>query len=305
MSLLIECSGLIKRYGAKCALDNISFQCEAGSPIALVGANGAGKTTLFSVLSQFIPLDTGSVKLLGLPLGDPALQGKVSALPQDAQLDPEFTLLRQLTLFAQLQDFSKADAIEESKRVLDLLGLADSHHSLPAALSHGMRKRASIAQALIGSPDLVFLDEPTAGLDPENARNIRHIIQKLSPQTTFLISSHNLEELEKLCKTVLLIENGKLQQKSQIEEETQDCFDAYLSLQLIAHATEQQLDSLRQLSGVDEVIINSNADILLRYNKSQYPTLDQRLLICLHEQALEYRSLMRGRSLEDKLFVNT
>ena len=302
MKPVIECVGLNKAYGVKLALNNVSFECQAGEPIALVGANGAGKTTLFSVLSQFISPDSGTVKLLGLPLGDAALQGRVSALPQDAQLDPEFSVLRQLTLLAQLQQFNKADALQEAQRVLGLLGLADQGRSLPSALSHGMRKRVSIAQALIGSPELVFLDEPTAGLDPENARNIRSIIQSLSAQTTFIISSHNLDELEKLCKTVLLIDNGKLQRKSQIEEKVGDCDDAFLSLQLIQPANDAQIATLSSLQGVDELTVGASLDLLLRYNKNQYPTLDQRLLACLHEQGIEYRSVMRGRSLEDTLF---
>ncbi|MCK5882033.1 MAG: ABC transporter ATP-binding protein, partial [Sinobacterium sp.] len=289
MKPVIECVGLNKAYGVKLALNNVSFECQAGEPIALVGANGAGKTTLFSVLSQFISPDSGTVKLLGLPLGDAALQGRVSALPQDAQLDPEFSVLRQLTLLAQLQQFNKADALQEAQRVLGLLGLADQGRSLPSALSHGMRKRVSIAQALIGSPELVFLDEPTAGLDPENARNIRSIIQSLSAQTTFIISSHNLDELEKLCKTVLLIDNGKLQRKSQIEEKVGDCDDAFLSLQLIQPANDAQIATLSSLQGVDELTVGASLDLLLRYNKNQYPTLDQRLLACLHEQGIEYR----------------
>lgn len=302
MSVLIECTGVTKRYGTKLALDDVSFSCEAGSPIALVGANGAGKTTLFSLLSQFIYADSGSIKMLGLPLGDAGLQGKVSALPQDAQLDPSFSIVRQLRLLAQLQGFSKVDAQQESERVLGLLGLSDSLNSLPAALSHGMRKRVAIAQALIGSPELVFLDEPTAGLDPENARNIRSIIQSLSHQTTFLISSHNLEELEKLCKTVLLIEQGQLSQKKQIEEESKDCFEAFLTLKLIENAYDNAVNILRELPGVDEITHGANTHILLRYNKSQYPTLDQRVLASLQEAGIEYRSLMRGLSLEEKLF---
>lgn len=300
MSLLIECTDVTLRYGSKLALNKVSFSCVAGAPIAFVGANGAGKTTLFSVLSQYIQSDSGSVKILGLPLGDAALQGRVSALPQDAQLDPDFSICRQLTLFAQLQGFAKLDARAEAERVLVLLGLGDSLHHLPATLSHGMRKRVSIAQALIGSPELVLLDEPTAGLDPENARNIRAIIQGLSTTATFIISSHNLEELERLCKTVLLIENGQLQKSKQIEEPS-DSFEAYLTLQLIQEPSDAVLKLLGGLAGVDELILNANTEILLRYNKAQYATLDQRLLTCLHEQVIEYRSLMKGRSLEEKL----
>lgn len=197
MSLIVT-RNLTKRYGSKTALDDVSLQVEAGAPVALVGPNGAGKTTLMSLMCGYIQPDGGSLEILGHVPGSRQLLGKVCALPQDALLDPNFSVGEQLSFFASLQGFSAKDARREAERVLELVELKDAARHKPTALSHGMGKRVAIAQALIGTPQLVLLDEPTAGLDPANARAVRELISHASEQTTFLISSHNLEELERL-----------------------------------------------------------------------------------------------------------
>ncbi|MFT7185315.1 MAG: ABC-2 type transport system ATP-binding protein, partial [Pseudohongiellaceae bacterium] len=164
MSGIIHCENLSKRYGSNLALDNVSFELESGSPIALVGPNGAGKTTLFSILCGYLNPSSGRVSLLGHKPGSSKLFGQVSALPQDAQLDPSFTIHEQLSFYARLEGYDGKAAKIEASRVLELIQLTEAMSSLPSSLSHGMRKRVAIAQALIGKPKLVFLDEPTAGL---------------------------------------------------------------------------------------------------------------------------------------------
>ena len=213
MSVVINCQQISHRYGSKLALDNVNFTIDAGEPVALVGPNGAGKTTLFSILCGYLQPSSGSIELFGCHPNSPSLFGKVGALPQDAQLDPRFSVLKQLLFFCQLQGISKSQALMEADRVLELVGLSQSKHVKPQELSHGMRKRIAIAQALLGQPELILLDEPTAGLDPVNARAIRKLISDLSAHATFMVSSHNLDELEKLCQTVLYLDQGKLIQQ--------------------------------------------------------------------------------------------
>ena len=235
---LIECKGLSKSYGSKQALKQVDLTLDAGAPIALVGPNGAGKTTLFSLLCGYIAPTTGEVSLLGHKPGDAALLGRVASLPQDATLDPNFDILTQLTLFGTLQGFSKKEAKSEALRVLSLVDLTDSASQKPKSLSHGMAKRVAIAQSLIGSPEIVLLDEPTAGLDPANAKKIRELVRELSDKTTFIISSHNLDELEKLCGQVLYLELGQLTQSVSMDDSLQS---QYLTL------TMQQCDSEKLL----------------------------------------------------------
>ena len=163
---IIKCKNLTKNFSRLVALDNIDLSIEAGQPIALVGPNGAGKTTLISVISGFIRPTKGDVKVFGAGPGSASSKNRFSVLPQDAQFDPNFTVGSQLKLYAKLRGLRSADA--EVQRVLGLVQLQDRIRSKPEDLSHGMRKRLLIAQALLGTPELIILDEPTAGIDPPN-----------------------------------------------------------------------------------------------------------------------------------------
>ena len=301
MSSIIRCENLSKRYGSQLALNKVSFELESGAPIALVGPNGAGKTTLFSLLCAYIHPSSGSISLLGHKPGSAELFGQVSALPQDAQLDPSFSIHKQLTFYAQLQGYTGKAAKLEASRVLELMHLTDTMASLPSSLSHGMRKRVAIAQALIGKPKLVFLDEPTAGLDPENARNIRQQISALSDSTTFVISSHNLQELEQLCETVLLLEKGQLLQKTQVKVQSNTEWD-FLTVLMNDYQAQDVQASLRSLVGVESITSKNRNEFMLKYNHEKAPNLDQQILKMLSEKGWSYRQITRGRTLEDQLF---
>ncbi|MFT7373598.1 MAG: ABC-2 type transport system ATP-binding protein [Oleiphilaceae bacterium] len=301
MSGIIHCENLSKRYGSNLALDNVSFELESGSPIALVGPNGAGKTTLFSILCGYLNPSSGRVSLLGHKPGSSKLFGQVSALPQDAQLDPSFTIHEQLIFYARLEGYDGKAAKIEASRVLELIQLTEAMSSLPSSLSHGMRKRVAIAQALIGKPKLVFLDEPTAGLDPANARNIRQQISALSDTATFLISSHNLQELEQLCDTVLLLERGQLQQQTQIKVNTKTEWD-FLTVLMNGPQTQEIQTTLQSLANVESIASKNKNEFVLKYNYNKAPDLDQQLLKTLSEKGWSYRQLTRGKTLEDQLF---
>jgi len=299
MSSLIQCENLSKFYAGKRALDAVSFECQAGEPIALVGPNGAGKTTLFSILCAYLSPSSGSVQVLGHEPGSSALLGEVAALPQDAQFDPAFSISRQLAFYAELQGFNRKQAKEEALRVLGLMDLSDSASAYPAALSHGMRKRAAIAQALIGNPKLVLLDEPTAGLDPANAKNIRQQIAAISGDTTFVISSHNLQELERLCGTVLYLENGQLQQTTpEIDKEV----ESYITLHMVNVDRERFIADISTMDSVLSVGSDQKNEFVVRYDAEKAPDLDQQLLQRLAGQSWDYRRLIKGKTLEERLF---
>ena len=304
MSHLIECENLTKNYGFKRALDQVSFTCQAGEPIALVGPNGAGKTTLFSILCNYFNASSGKVRILGHEPGAKQLYGQIAALPQDALLDPAFPILRQLIFYAELKGFSRPQARMEALRVLELMDLSASAKQLPTELSHGMRKRAAIAQALLGSPKLVLLDEPTAGLDPSNAKNIRQQISKLAGDTTFLISSHNIQELERLCDTVLHLEQGQLKQtlqhKSALRMESEDSF---LTIHMESVARQSFIEHISHMSSVTSVSGDQKNEFVICYDARLTPDLDQKLLQALASKNWHYRRLIKGRTLEDRLFT--
>ena len=296
---LVSCKGLSKSYGSKHALKQVSITLEAGSPIALVGPNGAGKTTLFSLLCGFIAPSSGEVSLLGEKPGSPALLGRVASLPQDATLDPNLDIITQLTLFASLQGFSAKAAKAEGLRVLALVDLADSAQQKPKSLSHGMSKRVSIAQALIGSPELVLLDEPTAGLDPANAKKIRDLVKTLSDKTTFIISSHNLDELEKLCDQVLYLEQGQLSQSVSMKESQHEDYLTLTMQQCDANELISAVMELADISSIDERQANQ---FLIKHNSEETYAIEMALLNLFKQHNWQYKAILKGRTLEEQLF---
>ena len=209
---VLEVEGLTRRFGALTALDGISLRVAPGETHGFIGPNGAGKTTTFSIIAGFLDPDAGSVRVLGHPAGDvAALRGQLGILPQDALLPAKDTVGDALTLYARLQGFSRADARAEAERWLDKVGLAGAFRSRCGTLSHGMAKRVGIAQAFLGNPRLVLLDEPTAGLDPKSAHQLRELIRTVHEAgTALLISSHNLGELEALCDSATVLERGRV-----------------------------------------------------------------------------------------------
>ena len=294
---IISTSGLGKHYGSVKALDNLELSLESGEPIALIGPNGAGKTTLLSLLCGFIRASEGSATILGHPAGSRELSGKLAALPQDAHLDPRFSIVRQLRFLAKLQGFGGSDAKQEVQRVLDVVQLSDAGGKKPGELSHGMRKRVSLAQTLIGSPELILLDEPTAGIDPPNVKIIRDLIRSESDKATFIISSHNLDELEKLCSTVVYLSSGKLVESGPIEASGND---AYLTVRLPDVPEDQFVRECQKLTGVLTVQRQAQGDYLIQQTEGH--AVDQALLGMLAKNGWRYKHLIKGRSLEERLY---
>lgn len=302
MSTLISAQNLSKTYGAKRALDSVNFTIERGKPVALVGPNGAGKTTLFSILCGYIKSYEGKVEILNHVPGHPALINRVSALPQDAQLDPRFNIVTQLAFYAKLQGFSRKESIQEATRVLELVSLSDVAKHASEDLSHGMRKRVTIAQALIGSPEIVLLDEANAGLDPIHARQIRELVSDLSEQATFILSSHDLSELERLCSQVLHLNNGVLQQHNTLA--TNKPKKHHFTL-MLSEEHEQAISQLQSLIGVEEVYKSQSKEYVIAYNTdtSEREKLDLQILKMCHKQGWHYRQLVNGHTLENQIFA--
>ena len=301
MSALIRCTNLSKKFGRHTVLQQLNFELQHGDIAALIGPNGAGKTTLFGILCGYLRANSGQVELLGQPAGSRALFGLVSALPQDAQFDPGFSIGDQLQFYARLQGFSAKAAVAESNRVLALVDLADVAKYKAAVLSHGMRKRAAIAQAFIGAPKLVLLDEPTAGLDPANALAIRNLISKMSGEISFLISSHNIFELEQLCNKVLYLDKGLLHSSANNHLSSAGVLQ-HLTVQLEQEASVQLLQQLQQLPAVQAIAQPQKKQLVFSLNAEQAIGFDIVLLQYLAAKGYGYRSLTKGQTLEQKLF---
>ncbi len=274
---------------------------EAGEPIGLVGPNGAGKTTLINILCGFLRPTAGTARLLGHNAGSQELIGKVSALPQDARLDPAFSIGEQLQFFSRLQGFGHKEAEHEACRVLESVALKDVFKENPTVLSHGMAKRVSIAQALIGKPQLILLDEPTAGLDPVNTRNIRSIIVDLSPEATFIISSHDLTELGRLCQQVLLLENGVMNSRRLNHTENENA-TRFFTIQMEPCPVAGFINELQKIVGVIQVYSPQKNEFIVGYNPEIEAKMDIKIIRCISDNNLRYRQFSQGKTLEEKLF---
>jgi len=211
--ITIRISDLGKRYGATTALDSLNLQIGLGVT-GLLGPNGAGKTTLLRCLATALAPDAGRLSILGL---DPfvaaqrtQLRRRLGYLPQDPGLYPNFTaydLLDYIAVLKELTDRQRRQA--EVRRVLAEVGLADRAKTKVRKLSGGMRQRLGLAQALLGEPDLLILDEPTVGLDPEQRMLFRALISRLGETRTVLLSTHQTEDVSALCERVVVLSGGR------------------------------------------------------------------------------------------------
>ena len=210
-----------KRYGRSRAVDDLTFEIPRGCIAGFIGPNGAGKTTSFSIISGYLVPDAGEVDILGQgPFRPQALKGSLGVLPQDAALPEQHTPKELLRHLCRLQGLAHREALPEADRVLALVGLSDRADSRIRSLSHGMRRRVAVASALCGSPELVLLDEPLAGLDPVQAHSLRDALAQLRGIQTLVVSSHNLAEVERLCDWVVMLQHGRCLRQGPLAEVT-------------------------------------------------------------------------------------
>jgi ABC-type multidrug transport system ATPase subunit len=215
-------SAVSKRYGRIEALRGLSFSVPQGAICGMVGPNGAGKTTAFGVALGFVRPDAGEVSVLGLGPFDPwRHKGRVGVLPQDCELSPHTPVDALLRGYARLQGRSAKEADHDVDTILDEVELNDRRGALIRQLSHGMKRRVAVAQALLGAPELILLDEPTNGLDPELMVRMRSVLRRRGGERTLVVSSHVLAELEAVCDHVLFVENGRCTRQGSLAEVTQ------------------------------------------------------------------------------------
>jgi ABC-2 type transport system ATP-binding protein len=208
--IALELNNVVKYYGRRRALDGLSLQVPTGTVFGLVGSNGAGKTTALTVSVGMLRRRSGSVDLLSLGPFDPVRHaGRVALLPQDTQLPPQSRVRELLVYYAELQGMTPARARSCADDVVEWVHLSDRADSQIRSLSHGMKRRVLIAQAFLGDPELILLDEPLSGLDPREVANIRNLLRQRRGRQTIVISSHNLHEIERVCDHVAFIENGR------------------------------------------------------------------------------------------------
>lgn len=209
---MLTASKLTKCYGSIISVDSLDFTIEKGEVLGLLGANGAGKSTTMNMLTGCIPPSSGQVVVLGNNMALNPIQSKrhIGYLPEIPPLYADMTVNEQLMFVAQVRTLGKNLCRSELDRVCELVNITDVRKKMIKQLSKGYRQRVGMAQAMIGSPELLILDEPTAGLDPKQIIDMRQLILDLKDQHTIIISSHILAEISSVCTRLLILKNGKL-----------------------------------------------------------------------------------------------
>ena len=289
---------LVKRRGRIRALDGLTLSVQRGSVMGLVGANGAGKTTWMMTVAGFLRPDAGEIDLLGQgPFRAEIHAGRFAILPQDSDLPLETTPEAALVGFGRLQGLSTEQARRSARDALAAVNLADRAKSTIRTLSHGMRKRAMVAQCFIGNPEVVLLDEPLNGLDPVEADRLRRYILSRRGRQTIVVSSHNLEDIERLCTHVAFIERGKVARMDTLSAITR-------AAERVTFALSREPDDMAALSaavpGVEFEWLAAKRELVCTFgdDAGTVASVNRRLLPALLAQA-DVLAVTPGLSLEE------
>ncbi len=303
MKAAIELTNLRKEFGAKVAVNDVSFNVGEGECYGLIGPNGAGKTTTFSMMCGFLFPSSGTIRILGADPFEPgALKGKVGVLPQDAVLPASWPVGSLLMYLAKLSGLPNPE--KEAREVLDRVLLPETWAVPAGAMSHGMAKRIAMAQALMGNPPVVFLDEPTAGLDPKIAAQVRQVIRDLKGNATVVVSSHNLQELEELCDSTAILDKGRLVKAGTMSEMTGQL--AEFRVQIARGPVP--MDEVKALSGCRTASLEQNNTVLVVHFDGQAvqpEDIISRTVGLLVQRQVLILGVSRGKRLEEKVLQLT
>jgi ABC-2 type transport system ATP-binding protein len=219
---MIKVEGLTKRYARTVAVNQISFEVDKGRIVGFLGPNGAGKTTTMRILTCFLPPTQGTAQVAGFDVLERPLEVKrrIGYLPESPPLYPEMEVIEYLNFVARLKAIPRTDIRARVDHVLERCAIGDVRTKLLGKLSKGYRQRVGLAQAIMHNPDVLVLDEPTAGLDPKQILETRQLIRSLAGDHTIILSTHILPEVEQTCEQVIIINQGKLVATDSVENLT-------------------------------------------------------------------------------------
>lgn len=252
---MIEIENVTKRYGDQVALDGINFTVEKGEILGFLGPNGAGKSTTMNILTGYISATEGNVRIDGIDIlkNPEAAKKKIGYLPEIPPLYLDMTVEEYLKFVHRIKKV-KSDAIEPSMaRIMSLVKILDVRKRLIKNLSKGYKQRVGLAQALVGDPEVLVLDEPTVGLDPKQIIEIRNLIQQIGKTHTIILSSHILSEVSAICHRVLIINKGKIVASGTPEELSKKVNNSNKVLLRVKGAKQDIYKKIREMENVELV----------------------------------------------------
>ncbi len=255
---MIQADGICKAYGPIQALQDVSFQVEAGEVVGLLGPNGAGKSTLMKVLTGLLQPDAGQAYIDNLDVVSDtlAVQKRIGYLPESAPLYPEMSVQTHLNMVADLRQVPKSERRTLVSQAVRATSLED-HLARPVGqLSKGYRQRVGLAQTILHNPMVLILDEPTAGLDPIQIVEVRHLVRRLAKQSTVLLSTHILSEVEAVCDRVIILLNGQIKADARLSELS----SLSATILVLQPESDDVASDLWELPGVQAVDSRQTAD---------------------------------------------
>ncbi len=252
---MIEVKNLSKKFGDNLALDDISFEVKKGEILGFLGPNGAGKTTTMKILTSFWPADKGEVRIDNKDIKKDSLdtRKKIGYLPENVPLYEDMTVYEYLRFVAEVRGLKGEAVFEKVFQVVDSCGLAEVLHKLIEELSKGYRQRVGLAQAIVHDPEVLILDEPTTGLDPNQIVEIRDMIKRIGREKTIIFSTHILGEVSATCDRVVIINDGRIVGRGTPEDLAQTAGRSYKIYIKIKGYKEDVLKVLHQIPGIGKV----------------------------------------------------
>ncbi|MBQ0711886.1 MAG: ATP-binding cassette domain-containing protein [Porticoccus sp.] len=256
---MLEVEQLTRLYGDFKAVDNVSFKIKKGEIVGLLGHNGAGKTTIMKMLSGFIEANQGRIEIDGADIQKDLKQAQqnLGYLPENLPIYPEMTVADYLDYASEMKGLTGDKKITEIKRVIQATDIVPKLLSPISTLSRGYKQRVGVAQAILGDPKLLILDEPTNGLDPTQTQLIRALIRNLAKDATVILSTHIMQEVDALCNRALIIRNGQLALDTQLDD-LHESNHLLLTTSLDKGMLDTLLQPLSTITGVEEVSVEGS-----------------------------------------------
>lgn len=302
---MIQVDGLIKKYGNHTAVDNLSFTVEKGQIYGFLGPNGAGKSTTMNIMTGYIAANSGTVKINDYDILKEPEKAKqcIGYLPEIPPLYTDMTVREYLLFVAELKKVPKKERRDHVEEIVKKMQLAEVENRLIKNISKGYKQRVGLAQAMIGDPEVLVLDEPMVGLDPKQIIEMRDLIKGLAKEHTIILSSHILSEVSAVCDHIMIISNGKLS-ASGSPQELQEMMHVKAEIEVTVLGTmdhaREVMKSMNKVESYEIESANEDNAVKIRVNAVNNADIRKELSIALAEAELPILSLNRlEKSLED------
>ncbi|MBC8061630.1 MAG: ABC transporter ATP-binding protein [Clostridiaceae bacterium] len=259
--MIVEVKNLNKRYGDKLAVDNMNINIKKGEILGLLGPNGAGKTTLINSIIGITEIQSGEINIFGKNMRKDSMEVKknIGVVPQNIALLNEFTAIENVTYFARLYGLKGKELRESVQQALEFTNLWERRKDYPKKYSGGMQRRLNIACSIVHKPELIIMDEPTVGIDPQSRNHILESIKKLNKLgATIIYTSHYMEEVEAICTRVAIMDNGRLIAEGSKEELSQYILDDQVVEMVLSNPGYTIIEAVKNVSGVKECTLSAN-----------------------------------------------